>query len=116
MKRKTKTGVKLLSSLIDKLSQASQITQSDYITPLVYLYRAYGHFIQDEYDSSLKDYLKSNSIKKLNANALFNMVMCQGLKALEKKEYENAISFFSKAGQKLPGNRDPYYLRAVSIV
>ena len=44
------------------------------------------------------------------------MVMCQGLKALEKKEYENAISFFSKAGQKLPGNRDPYFMRAVSIV
>jgi hypothetical protein len=29
---------------------------------------------------------------------MFNMIMCQGLKALEKKEYENAISFFSKAG------------------
>lgn len=42
--------------------------------------------------------------------------MCQGLKALEKKEYENAISFFSKAGQKMPGNRDPYFMRAVSIV
>jgi len=47
---------------------------------------------------------------------MFNMIMCQGLKALEKKEYENAISFFSKAGQRMPGNRDPYFMRAVSIV
>jgi hypothetical protein len=98
MKRKTKTGIKLLSSLIDKISQSSQPIQSDYITPLVYLYRAYGFFISDDYDKSLKDYIKSNQLKKLNASAAFNMVMCQGLKALDKKEYENSISFFSKAG------------------
>lgn len=116
MKRKTKTGIKLLTSLIDKLNQSSPLTQSDYITPLVYLYRAYGHFTSDDFDLALKDYLKSNQLKKLNAQATFNMVMCQGLKALEKKEYENAISFFSKAGQKMPGNRDPYFLRAVSVV
>lgn len=42
--------------------------------------------------------------------------MCQGLKSLENKEYENAISFFTKASQKIPGNRDPYFLRAASIV
>lgn len=116
MKRKTKTGLKLLSSLIDKIQSASQMTQQDYITPLVYLYRAYGYFITDEYDKALKDYIKSNTIKKLNTSATFNMIMCQGLKALDKKEYENAISFFSKASQKLPGNRDPYFMRAVSIV
>ena len=44
------------------------------------------------------------------------MIMAQGLKCLEQKEYENSISFFSKAQQKIPGNRDPYFLRAVSIV
>lgn len=38
------------------------------------------------------------------------------MKCLEKKEYENAISFFSKAQQKIAGNRDPYFLRAVSTV
>jgi tetratricopeptide (TPR) repeat protein len=92
------------------------MTQQDYITPLVYLYRAYGYFITDEYDKALKDYIKSNTIKKLNTSATFNMIMCQGLKALDKKEYENSISFFTKASQKLPGNRDPYFLRAVSIV
>jgi hypothetical protein len=44
------------------------------------------------------------------------MILCQGLKCLEKKEYENAITFFTKASQKLPGNRDPYFLRSVSII
>ncbi len=42
--------------------------------------------------------------------------MCQGLKCLDNKEYETAISFFTKASQKIPGHRDPYFLRAVSIV
>lgn len=76
MKRKTKTGVKLLSGLIDKISQSSTLTQQDYITPLVYIYRAYGHFIEDDYDKALKDYIKSGQIKKLNTGAQFNMVMC----------------------------------------
>lgn len=51
----------------------------------------------DDYDKSLKDYIKSNQLKKLNNTAYYNMIMCQGLKSLEKKEYENAISFFTKA-------------------
>jgi hypothetical protein len=60
MKRKTKTGIKLLTRLLDKISQSSKETQSDYITPLIYIYRAYGYFISEEYDKSLKDYIKSN--------------------------------------------------------
>jgi tetratricopeptide (TPR) repeat protein len=113
MKRKTKTGLKLLSSLIEKTGAN---TEPDYITPLVYIYRAYGYFTTDEYDKSLKDYIKSSQIKKLNTSAAYNMIMCQGLKSLENKEYETAISFFTKASQKIPGNRDPYFLRSVSIV
>ncbi len=97
MKRKTKTGLKLLSSLLDKLPTAPVETQSDYITPLIYIYRAYGYFVTDEYDKSLKDYLKSSQLKKLNTSATYNMIMCQGLKSLDKKEYETAISFFTKA-------------------
>jgi hypothetical protein len=76
MKRKTKTGLKLLSTLVDKIQTASPMNQQDYITPLVYLYRAYGHFVSDEYEKALKDYIKSNTIKKLNTSATFNMIMC----------------------------------------
>lgn len=60
MKRKTKTGLKLLTGLIEKIQQSNQETQNDYITPLVYIYRAYGYFTQDEYGKALKDYIKSN--------------------------------------------------------
>lgn len=44
------------------------------------------------------------------------MVLCQGLKALQNNEYENAISFFTKCSSKIPANRDPYLLRAIAIV
>lgn len=76
MKRKTKTGIKLFTGLFDKISQSSIQTETDYITPLIYLYRAYGYFVTDEYDKSLKDYIKSNSLKKLNTSGYFNMIMC----------------------------------------
>ena len=71
MKRKTKTAVKMLSSLIEK-----QTGISDYVTPLVYLYRAYGHIIVEQYDKALKDYIKSNQIKKLNNAAWYNQLLC----------------------------------------
>lgn len=97
MKRKTKTGIKLLTSLIEKISSPTSPQQTDYITPLVYIYRAYGHFISDDYSKALKDYIKSNQLKTLNNQAYYNMIMCQGLKALEKKDFEHAITFFTKS-------------------
>mmetsp|Transcript_19568 Transcript_19568/g.30098 ORF Transcript_19568/g.30098 Transcript_19568/m.30098 type:complete len:91 (-) Transcript_19568:2743-3015(-) len=40
--------------------------EKDYIYPLLYIYRAYGQIILEEYDKGLKDFLKSSQIKKLN--------------------------------------------------
>lgn len=97
MKRKTKTGLKLITQLIDRIKPATADTPRDYIYNLVYLYRAYAYFVSEEYENSLKDYLKANQIKKLNSAALYNMSLTQGLKALNMKEFENAISFFSKS-------------------
>lgn len=104
MKRKTKTGLKLITSLIDRMKPPQNVPDQppEYIYNLVYLYRAYGYFVSEEYESSLKDYIKANSIKKLNAGSLYNMSLCQGLKSLLQKEYENAISFFTKAASKMP--------------
>lgn len=112
MKRKTKTGVKLLTQVIDrmkpqqrevkkdkdekenkesngKISATKLSTKSfkkepidddkhsieaipntstttfspgdekDYIYPLLFIYRAYGYIVLEEYDKGLKDFLKS---------------------------------------------------------
>jgi len=47
--------------------------ESDYIYQLIFVYRAYGHFVTEEYELCLKDYLKANSIKKLNLGGQYNM-------------------------------------------
>jgi hypothetical protein len=80
MKRKTKTGVKMITGLVERMGKAggndennAGLLDSDYIYNLIYLYRAYGYFMLEEYDLSLKDYIKSNQIKKINANAQYNM-------------------------------------------
>jgi hypothetical protein len=49
---------------------------NEYIAPLVYLYRAYGYFVTDDYDHSLKDYIKASQMSKLNNMAVFNMILC----------------------------------------
>ena len=109
MKRKTKTGLKLLTQLVERLKPPSENTNEqnkippnanralsmdkaaaskepqkqqsvefipDYIYNLVFLYRAYGYFVTEDYDSSLKDYIKANQIKKLNLSSLYNMGLC----------------------------------------
>jgi len=119
MKRKTKTGVKLLTQVIDRMkagskpvatgakrggddggSQTSLSSNSklmiaqdnyaaeakgqvsiggdekDYIYPLLYIYRAYGYIVLEDYDKGLKDFLKSSQIKKLNASQNYNMILC----------------------------------------
>lgn len=74
MKRKTKTGVKMITSLVERIGKATAnnlesnvadpnqncLLTSDFIYDLVFLYRAYGHFMLEDYDLSLKDYIKSN--------------------------------------------------------
>lgn len=90
--------------------------EKDYIFPLLFIYRAYGYIVLEEYDKGLKDFLKSSQIKKLNSSQNFNMILCQGLKNLEQNEFENAISFFTKAFQCQPNKRDPFLLRAMAIV
>ena len=74
--------------------------EKDYIYPLLYIYRAYGYIVLEEYDKSLKDFIKSQQIKKLNNSQHYNMILAQGLKNLEQKEFESSIQFFTKAAQK----------------
>ena len=35
-------------------------TSSDFIQNLMYIYRAYANFVLEDYEASLKDYLKAN--------------------------------------------------------
>ena len=94
MKRKTKTGVKLLSQVIERMSRGKKAElpaaqksngpseassqedgcsksnmyatdglsteEKEYIYPLLYIYRAYGYIVLEEYDKGLKDFLKSS--------------------------------------------------------
>lgn len=95
MKRKTKTGLKLITQLIERLKPVDMdntgaeggnqgnnnnvaVPQSppDYIYNLVYLYRAYGFFVSEDYTASLKDYIMANKIKKLNLSSVYNMSLC----------------------------------------
>ena len=65
--------------------------QKDYIYPLLYIYRAYGHIILEDYQKGLQDFQMSQKIKKLSSSQNFNMVLCQGLKQLDGSNFESAI-------------------------
>jgi hypothetical protein len=38
----------------------AEANSNDFISNLMYIYRAYAHFVLEEYDLCLKDYLKAN--------------------------------------------------------
>lgn len=67
MKRKTKTGIKMISQLIERMpttskddSDDNEAGQSDFIQNLMFTYRAYANFVLEDYDLCIKDYLKAN--------------------------------------------------------
>lgn len=67
MKRKTKTALKLICQVVDRLTpsegknaESAMQTTPEYIFNLVFLYRAYGYFVSEDYEGSLKDYIKAN--------------------------------------------------------
>ena len=69
MKRKTKTALKLICQVVERLKPSAEEnkraeggveTSPEYIYNLVFLYRAYGYFVSEDYESSLKDYIKAN--------------------------------------------------------
>lgn len=60
MKRKTKKGVALLTQLIEK---SPALKDEAYLNSLIYIYRAYGRILMQEFDLALKDLLKASSIK-----------------------------------------------------
>ena len=56
--------------------ETSKGDEKDYIYPLLYIYRAYGFVVLQEYDKALKDYQTSSQLKKMNASQAFNMILC----------------------------------------
>jgi tetratricopeptide (TPR) repeat protein len=114
MKRKTKKGVSILTQLIESKSSVG-LACEPFLNPLVYIYRAYGRIVLQEYDTALKDLLKASSFKKLPTNAHYNLQLCVGILAIRNKEFDSAMSYFTKAHQKFPQNRNQF-LQAVTII
>jgi len=50
----------LLSQLIEK---STVLKDETYLNSLIYIYRAYGRILLQEFDLALKDLLKASSIK-----------------------------------------------------
>lgn len=39
----------------------------------MFIYRAYAHFVLEDYDLSIKDYQRANQIQKLNPMTQYNL-------------------------------------------
>jgi tetratricopeptide (TPR) repeat protein len=70
MKRKTKKGVALLTQMIEK---SPSLLEETFLHPMIYIYRAYGRVVLQEYDLALKDLLKASALKNLPAAGHYNL-------------------------------------------
>lgn len=72
MKRKTKTGLKLISQVVERYAEGGNESQGyfseqqdgkpDFLENLMYVYRAYANFVVEDYDQCLKDYIKAGQL------------------------------------------------------
>lgn len=112
MKRKTKKGVALLTQMIEK---SPALAEEPFLDPLIYVYRAYGRIVLQEYDLALKDLLKASGVRKLSAAGHYNLHLCVGILSVRNKEFDAAKQYFAKAQAKFPDNRNQF-LQAVAII
>ena len=103
------------TSSLTLINSNSSVKNDSFLTHLVYIYRAYGRIVLQEYDCALKDLLKASSIKKLSAAAYYNLHLCIGILSVRNKEFDAAKSYFSKAQAKFPKSRN-LFLQAVTSI
>lgn len=47
---------------------------------------------------------------------LYNKFICEGILACKSQKYEQALSFFSKAGKTMPHRLEPNFYKAVTLI
>lgn len=47
---------------------------------------------------------------------LYNKFICEGILSCNSQKYEQALSFFSKAGKALPYRIEPAFYKAVTLI
>lgn len=73
MKRKINEGV----ANLDTLQQTH--TLSPFFNNLFFLYRAFGHFMQNKHSLSIDDYLQSEKYLKKDKHVSYNQLIAEGI-------------------------------------
>lgn len=85
MKRKTKKGVQILSSIIEN---KDLLAKNKFITSIVYLYWAFGYIVLNMFDKSQSDLVTSNTIAKLDSPSFYNLLISQAILHIQNKEFD----------------------------
>lgn len=115
MKRKIKEGVDNLNRL------QSQHTLGPYFDKLFYLYRAFGHFMQNEHQAAINDYLMAEKYTPKDKHITYNQLIAEGIVKVQQGQFENALEKFDQAQNVISvGNSslkiEPFIYRAMSFV
>jgi tetratricopeptide (TPR) repeat protein len=71
---------------------------------------------QHQFEKALKDYNKACQLKTLGSSSIFNKNICQSLICLDKKEFNAAISYLTKAEVRFSKNKECQFYKCCAYI
>lgn len=110
MKRKYKEGLDNLTTLVEKFSL------NDFLTPLIFTYRAYGFICESKFNKALKDLQTVEKNQPIDDASKYNKLICEGIISAQDNQFEQSLNFFVKASKLVPNKMEPLFYRAMALV
>lgn len=108
---------KFPESLVNFQSIQQNHSLNEFLKPLFYAYRAYGHFCLSHHQKALEDYKSlAECTGSLDPGAQYNRLLCEGILRVQQLQFERGVEFFERAGKVYPRKMEPVFYHAVTLI
>ena len=112
MKKNYEEGIMILSKLLEEDDKPL----NNFLKPLIYSSRSYGYMALSKFHEATEDLELMENKYSLDLPNLYNKFICEGIIACNSQKYEQALSYFSKAGKTMPNRIEPNFYKAVTLI
>ncbi|CAK58296.1 unnamed protein product (macronuclear) [Paramecium tetraurelia] len=89
---------------------------NDFLKPLFYAYRAYGHFCLSKHQKALEDYKYLLEIQPAESSVHYNKFLCEGILKIQAGQFNSGMEFFQKAQKIFQKKMEPSFYQGATLI
>ncbi|CAD8053664.1 unnamed protein product [Paramecium sonneborni] len=89
---------------------------NDFLKPLFYAYRAYGHFCLSKHQKALDDYKYLLEIQQAESSVHYNKFLCEGILKVQSGLYTAGMELFQRAQKIFQKKMEPTFYLGVTYI